>query len=85
MDRECNDRLTVLGPRPTFQRFLRSNWDRRLHARHGELMENSPGRNGTLFALYTYGDDLVVVHLRDCTRLGLSLLLTLQFDRPPTA
>jgi len=31
------------------QRFLKSNWDQRLQARHGELLENSPGRFVCLF------------------------------------
>ncbi len=49
MDKRCNNRLTVLRPKGDLQRFLRSKWDRRLHARHGEWMENSPRRFVCLF------------------------------------
>ncbi len=44
MDKWCSNRLTVIGPEEDLRRFLRSIWGRRLHARHGELMENSPRR-----------------------------------------
>ncbi len=49
MHRWCSNRLTVLGPQAELQRFLGSKWERRLHPRHGEWMENSPGRFVCLF------------------------------------
>ncbi len=44
MGKTCNNRLTVLGSKRQVQRFVNTNWERRLHGRHGELMENSAGR-----------------------------------------
>ncbi len=44
MDKWCNNRLTVLGPKRQVQQFVNSNWGRRLHARHGEMTENFPRR-----------------------------------------
>ena len=38
------NRLTAIGSRPQVQRFRDSNWNRHLKARHGDLLENSPGR-----------------------------------------
>jgi len=49
MDKWSNNRLTVVGPKAHVQRFLKSNWDQRLQARHRELWENSPGRFVCLF------------------------------------
>ncbi len=49
MDKWCSNRLTVLGSKRQVQQFVKSNWERRLHARHGELMENSPRRFVCLF------------------------------------
>lgn len=37
-------RLTVVGSQARVERFQKSNWDRHLKARHGDLLENSPGR-----------------------------------------
>lgn len=37
-------RLTVLGSKRQVQRFINSKWDRRLSARHCELVESSAGR-----------------------------------------
>ncbi len=44
MDKWCSNRLTVLGTKGQLQRFLESHWERHLHARHSELVENSPRR-----------------------------------------
>ncbi len=49
MDKWCSNRLTVLGSKRQVQQFVKRNWERRLHARHGELMENSPRRFVCLF------------------------------------
>ena len=39
-----NNRLTVLGSEAQVRRFQESTWDRRLRARHCELLETSPTR-----------------------------------------
>jgi len=44
-----NNRLTVLGSKAQVQQFQNSNCDRSLHARHCELLENSPQRFACLF------------------------------------
>jgi hypothetical protein len=44
MDKWCSNRLTGLGPKADLQRFLKSKWDKRLGARHGEWLENSSRR-----------------------------------------
>ena len=45
----CHNRLTVLGSKAQVLRFLESNWDRSLRARHCELLENSPPRYACQF------------------------------------
>ena len=37
-------RLTVTGPRSQVRRFRKSQWNRLLKARHGDLLEALPGR-----------------------------------------
>ncbi len=49
MDRWCNNRLTVLGPKANLRRFLKTTWDLRLGARHREWIENSLRRFVCLF------------------------------------
>ena len=49
MNKWCNNRLTVLGAKEQVQRFFKSKWDRGLHARYGEWMENFPRRVVCLF------------------------------------
>ena len=39
----CHNRLTVFSSNAQLQQFQDSYWDRCLRARHGELLENSPG------------------------------------------
>ena len=49
MDTWSNNRLTVVGPKLPLRRFLKSNWDRPLAARHTEWLENSPRRHIAIF------------------------------------
>ena len=49
MSELCYNRLAVLGSKVQVQRFQASQWDRRLCARHCELLENSPSRLGFQF------------------------------------
>jgi hypothetical protein len=44
MDEPWQYRLTVVGSGAELRRLGKSHWNRRLNARHGELLENSPGR-----------------------------------------
>ena len=44
-----SNRLTVVGSKAEVQRFQESHWDRCLRARHGELLQNSPGRFVCMF------------------------------------
>ena len=37
----CIIRLTVVGAKAQVRRFQKSNWNRQLKARHGDLLENS--------------------------------------------
>jgi len=46
-------RLTVLGSKGPVQSFQKSNWQRRLHARYVELLENSPRRFACQFETET--------------------------------
>lgn len=38
-------RLLVVGPGEMVKAFARGNWDRRLGAKHCEILERSPGRH----------------------------------------
>lgn len=76
MDKWCNNRLTVLGPRASLQRFMKSNWDRRLHARHAKLMENSPQRFVGVFET----DEPPVVALRALSGHSPELCLFLDYE-----
>lgn len=49
MDKWSNNRLTVVGSEEELARFLKSQWDRSLGGRHGEMMENSPRRYVSVF------------------------------------
>ena len=49
MDNRCINRMTVLGSKEQVQRFLKSKWERRLHARYCEWIENFPCRVVCLF------------------------------------
>ena len=44
MAESCQNQMVVLGSKAHAQRFVASNWDRTLRARHCELLQNSPGR-----------------------------------------
>ncbi len=76
MDRWCSNRLTVLGPGTTLRRFLKSNWERRLHGRHSELMENSPRRFVCVFDT----DEPPLAALRVLSRLWPRLTLLLDYE-----
>ncbi len=76
MEKWCNNRLTVLGPRASLQRFMKSNWDRRLHARHAKLMENSPQRFVGVFET----DEPPLVALRALSRRWPELCLFLDCE-----
>ncbi len=75
MEKWCNNRLTVLGPRATLQRFVKSHWDRRLHARHIELLENSPRRFVSTFET----DEPPLPALRGLSRRWPDLLMFLDY------
>ena len=74
----CNNRLTVLGSRAQVQRFQKSHWDRRLRARHCELLENSDRR----FACQFETEALPVQSLQRLSRAwpGLTLLLDYEVE-----
>jgi hypothetical protein len=76
MDKWSSNRLTVLGSRGQVQRFLKSNWDRRLRARHGEWMENSPCRLVCVFET----DDPPLEPVRSLSRRWLGLTFLLDFE-----
>ncbi len=76
MDKRCCNRLTVLGPTPELGRFLKSKWDRRLHARHVEWMENSPSR---FVCLFETGEP-PLEHLRKQSEWWRSLMFLLDYE-----
>ncbi len=76
MDKWCNNRLTVIGPKASLQRFLKSNWDQRLPARYTELMENSPQR----FACHFETEELPLEALRRLSGHWVKLLLLLDYE-----
>ncbi len=76
MGKTCNNRLTVLGSKREVQRFVNSNWERRLHARHGELMEQSQGRFVCLFDT----DEPPLASLRALSRRWPGLCLFMEYE-----
>jgi len=53
MPERINVRLTVVGSKRQVQLFQKSNWQRHLHARYVELLENSPRRFACQFETET--------------------------------
>ena len=76
MDKWCNNRLTVLGPKPDLQRFLKSKWDRQVHARHGEWLENFPRR----FVCQFETDEPPLKELRGLSRRWRRLVFLLDYE-----
>jgi hypothetical protein len=71
-----SNRLTVLGSKTQVQRFQKSHWDRHLAARHGELLEDSPGR----FACQFETESTSLERLRRLSRRWPNLVLLLIFE-----
>ena len=66
----------MLGSKEQVQRFLKSKWDRRLHARYGEWMENFPRRVVCLFET----NEPPVESLRRLSRRHTQLILLLDYE-----
>ncbi len=66
----------MLGAKADLQRFLKTKWDRRLHARHGEWMENSPRR----FVCQFEADEPPLEHLRKHSGRWTSLVFLLDYE-----
>jgi hypothetical protein len=76
MDNWSNDRLTVVGPEEDLARFLKSQWYRRLGARHGEMMENFRRRHVGVFET----DEPPIEPLRKLSRRWPTLIFMLDYE-----
>lgn len=76
MQKECRNRLTVLGSREAVQRFLGRGWEKRLGGRHFELMENLPRRFVCLFET----DEPPLEPIRRLSRRRPELVLLLDYE-----
>jgi hypothetical protein len=72
----CDNRLTVIGPVTQVRKFVKSEWDITLGARHGEFLENSPGRYVCQFK--TQG--LPLAKLQRLSGQWLRLVLLLDYE-----
>ena len=79
MEKWCNSRLTVLGRQVRVARFLKSKRDLRLHARHLELIENSPGRFVCMFET----EEAPLEALRGLSRRFPDLIFLLDHESDP--
>ena len=73
MDNFWHCRLTVLGSKARVERFQKSTWNRYLKARHGDLLENSPGRIAWQFETDDPPLESLKVLSRRCPRLTILL------------
>ena len=76
MSELCHNRLTVLGSKAQVQPFHNSNWVRRLHARHCELLETSPQR----FACQFETEGPLLEPLRRLSQRWLRLTFLLSYE-----
>ena len=76
MEKRCLNRLTVIGSKEAVQLFFRSEWGRRLHGRHFELLETLPRRFGCLFET----DEPPLEAIRRLSRRRPELVLILDYE-----
>ena len=76
MSRQWACRLTVVGPKQAVKAFRASDWTERLGARHGELLECSPGR----FACQLEADPPVMGCLSALSRRWPKLVFLLSYE-----
>jgi len=76
MEKRCLNRLTVIGSNEAVQRFFRSDWQRRFHGRHFELLETLPRRFGCLFET----DEPPMESIRRLSRRRPELVLILDYE-----
>ena len=76
MDNFWYCRLTVLGSKARVERFQKSNWNRHLKARHGDLLENSHGR----FCCQFEADDPPLESLKVMSRRWPKLTIVFDYE-----
>ena len=76
MEKECINRLTVIGSKRQVLLFRKSNWEAALHPRYFELMENSPHRYIGQF----YTDSMVLEPLRKLSRRFPRLVFLVEWE-----
>ncbi len=76
MRSRCENRLTVIGPKRDLRRFQVSDWQRRLRARHADVLQFSPCR----FVCQFETDPHDLKRLQTLSRRWPGLVLLLDYE-----